>query len=73
MKDEEKGDDFVTPVVDMITLTSFKDVSNMSDMEYAGFKAMLKAQDLDEFSKTDLDSKFEVYKNQSGFKIDLKK
>lgn len=57
------------PVKGMITLSSFKDTMNLSNMEYAGLKALLKAEDLDTFKESNLKQSLKKLRNESAFQL----
>jgi hypothetical protein len=48
-------------------LVTFKDIANIDNITYAGFKASLKAKDEDKISKSELEKKLEEYNSQSAF------
>lgn len=60
-KEEDKESD------DLIMLATFKDIANLDNMTYQGFKASLKANDEDKFKESELEKKLEEYKAQSAF------
>ena len=65
---EEKPEE-QTPVKGVITLSSFKDTMNLSNMEYAGLKALLKAEDLDTFKESNLKQSLKKLRSESAFQL----
>ena len=52
-----------------IMLITFKDIANIDNVKYAGFKSHIGAEDEDKFNPSDLEKKFEEFKDKSAFKI----
>lgn len=50
-----------------IMLITFKDIANIDNMTYQGFKAHLKVEDADKFKESELKKKLDEYKSKSVF------
>ena len=51
-----------------ITLSTFKDISNINNMQYAALKTYLKANDEDRFTETKLKNTLKKIKAENAFK-----
>lgn len=57
----------MTKANEKIILATFKDIANIDNVTYNGFKASIGAKDEDIFKKSELEKKLKKYKNQSAF------
>jgi hypothetical protein len=64
VKPEKKEE---TAVSGTISLVLFKVTNNLKELEYAGFKRFLNANDEDSFNSADLQTKLENYRSQGAF------
>ncbi|MGB9979376.1 hypothetical protein [Methanobacterium sp.] len=52
-----------------IMLITFKDIANVDNITYAGFKTHINAEDGDKYKQSDLEKELDEFKNKSAFKI----